>query len=175
MQITAPPPSKPDWRSHRSPSFRPFRHSEKKILPPLASSKPVLYYPVGGLLGKLTVTAKLVPARPCGVRRHDAALELGDMSPSGSCSHARARPPPRAGWGRPRPHVPKFWAGARPPEPTQKTWQSDQIRPNQTKSNHPSSAPRPRPPFASFAIPPPGLPRSPKPVPGSAQSRQKPL
>jgi len=38
--------------------------------------------PVGSLLGKLTVTANIAPARPCGVRRHDAALELGDMSPS---------------------------------------------------------------------------------------------
>ena len=27
--------------------------------------------------------------RPCGVRRHDAALELGDMSPSGSHGHNR--------------------------------------------------------------------------------------
>ena len=52
----------------------------------------MLYYPVGSLHGKLTVTAKLAPARPCGVRRHDAALELGDMSPSGSLRRVRARP-----------------------------------------------------------------------------------
>ena len=72
----------------------------------------MLYYPVGGLHGKLTVTPKLAPARPCGVRRHDAALELGDTSPSGS------RPPARPGWGRPRPRVPKYWAGTRPPRPS---------------------------------------------------------
>ena len=51
-------------------------------------------YPVGGLHGKLTVTAKLAPGRaafPCGVRRHDAGLELGDMSPGGSHHPATSR------------------------------------------------------------------------------------
>ena len=87
--------------------------------------------------------AKLAPARPCGVRRHDAALALGDMSPSGS------RPPARPVWGRPRPRIPKHWAGTRPPAPSQKPRQSNQIKPNQTKSNQI----KPPPLFAAFAVP----------------------
>ena len=47
----------------RRPSLLTILHSVKKIPPPpFDISKPVLYYPVGGLLGKLTVTAKLAPA-----------------------------------------------------------------------------------------------------------------
>ena len=91
----------------------PFRYSVKKFSPPpFDIPKPVLYYPVGGLHGKLTVTAKLAPgcpAFPCGVRRHDAALEPGDMSP---------RPSPRL--------VPS----------ARNQTKSNQIKPNQTKSNH---------------------------------------
>ncbi len=84
-------------------------------------------------------------ARPCGVRRHDAALASGDMSPGGP------RHPACPGWGRPRPHVPKHWAGARPPGPSQKTRQSNQIKPNQTTT-----------PFRVVRGSPPSL-RSPKP------------
>ena len=113
MQITAPPPSKPDWRSHRSPSFRPFRHSAKKILPPLASSKPVLYYPVGGLPGKLTVTAKLAPGCPAPPWRARPVPH----------SFAPSRRPSRAGWVQARPHG----------QSRQKPRQSRLIKPNQGK------------------------------------------
>ena len=76
--------------------------------------------------------------RPCGVRRHDAALELGDMSPS--TSH-------------------RLVYSAR----------------NQTKSNHPASASRHRPPFAYFAFAPclPDL-RNPRPEPDSPPIKAKP-
>ena len=109
----------------------PFRYSVKKFSPPpFDIPKPVLYYPVGGLHGKLTVTAKLAPgcpAFPCGVRRHDAALEPGDMSP---------RPSPRL--------VPS----------ARNQTKSNQIKPNQTKSNQI----KPPPLFAYFAVQPPPPP-----------------
>ena len=65
------------------------------------------------------------------------------MSPSESCH------PARPGWGRPRPHVPKNWARAHPPGPSQKPRQSNQIKPNQT------SPPRSRVSRISRLPPPP--------------------
>ena len=78
--------------------------------------KPVLYYPVGGLHGKLTVTAKLAPCHVaclCGVRRHDCALEPGDMSPNPSHRPPAIKPNQTA------PHLhpaPRSRLGEVPPE-----------------------------------------------------------
>ena len=116
----------------------PFRYSVKKFSPPpFDIPKPVLYYPVGGLHGKLTVTAKLAPgcpAFPCGVRRHDAALEPGDMSPRPSPRLVpSARNQTKSNQIKPPPLFAYF--AVQPPPPPIKA-KTPAIVPNQASSRH---------------------------------------
>jgi len=64
------------------------------LLDNLTFPNPCYINPVVSLHGKLTVTAKLAPgcpARPCGLRRPDAALAPGALSPRPT--HRRLPPP----------------------------------------------------------------------------------
>ena len=126
--------------------FREVRASPLPHPPAFDISKPVLYCPGGGLHGKLTVTAKLAPgcpAFPCGVRRHDAALELGDTSPRPS--HRHAHPLPARGGDGSSPRSWMLWAGGRPPAPSKPNQgknpsnraSSRLIKPHQGLSRHP--------------------------------------
>ena len=131
----------------------------------LTFQNPCYIKPVGGLHGKLTVLPKFAPAcpaTPCGVRRHDAALEPGDKSPRLSHRASSIKPNqtityPHPGTGPFRvfaffavPPSPAFpipeIRDPEPPQSRQKPQQSSLIKPNQGKhemSHSPQPARRP--------------------------------
>ena len=133
--------------------------------------------------------AKLVPAFPCGVRQHDAALEPGDMSPRPFAPPGSLRPqsnqikpsaisipalPPRSPKSENRSPIPR-------PQSRQKPLQSRLIVPHQASSSQtPNSRTAPVPgaattePAGLTAMPKPSAPRPEIREPG-AETRFSPI